>query len=140
MLPDAVRSRAFRSAETAHSGIGVSLVLLSQACGSEEPKKKAQGPSYMGQGDGGDPSGGSDATGKAAATAPTQPPPDKPTVKRGPGDGCEPGFGECDGNPETVCEQNLNLVTSCGAGPATAVAVREAGPQLQGSGERQEDS
>jgi hypothetical protein len=30
------------------------------------------------------------------------------------GDGCEPDTAECDGNPETVCEGNLTLVTSCG--------------------------
>jgi hypothetical protein len=31
-----------------------------------------------------------------------------------PGDGCPEGMAECDGNPDTVCERNINLPTSCG--------------------------
>jgi hypothetical protein len=118
--------------------------LSSQACGSAEDKKKPQNKPYPGAGgdeSGGQASGagakdsgdggvsGSGATpGSGAASGAGN----VPTGGSGGTDGgappngdagaggspvgpeCEPGKGECDGDPDTVCERNLTLVTSCG--------------------------
>lgn len=121
--------------------LGATFVLLSQACGSEDDKKKSPPVRYDGSaGEGGAQanSGGSSALpdagdpGAAVGGEPTGGTPSTtgeggmPIVAGAagsmsggtggvdPGANCDPGFGECDGDPETVCEQNLNLVTSCG--------------------------
>jgi hypothetical protein len=119
-------------------------VLLAQACGSSDGKKKTMGPQYAGGGEGGEssggskPTGGKDGSGGVAASGNDggqtgadagnagTPGTVEPTAGAGPeatggaggavgsGDDCPTGFGECDDNPLTVCEQDLNLVTSCG--------------------------
>lgn len=142
--------------------LGVSVVVLSQACGSEDDKKKTPPKDYQTGGEGGDDGAnaggssadpndgghsGSGATSGSSATAGTSGNGGTPSTTGGtpatndggtpatndggmpgmtgdgglgggamtdPGDGCEPGFGECDDNPSTVCEQALTLVTSCG--------------------------
>jgi hypothetical protein len=131
--------------------LGVSVVLLSQACGSEDDKKKSPPVPYEGRGgEGGDgpAAGGSSnpadagqpGSGNAAGTGgtPSTTGGGTPSMTGGgtpsmtgdagtansagssgaggndSGDGCEPGMGECDGDPETVCEQPLSLITSCG--------------------------
>ncbi len=125
--------------------LGATFVLLAQACGSSDGKKKTPGPQYSGGGQGGESSGGSKPTGGKAGTGGSgatsndagqtsveggkagAPSIDEPTAGAdvGPaggaggatssGDGCPTGFGECDDDAATVCEQDLNLVTSCGA-------------------------
>jgi hypothetical protein len=122
--------------------LGASVVVLSQACGSSEGKKKVPGPHYTagGEASGGasdTPKGGKSSGGTAGSTNDAgQPGNDagSPTGVSGSaaqggmesgvagaggaagqsGDGCPTGQGECDDNPATVCEQNLNLITSCG--------------------------
>lgn len=134
------------------------MVLLAQACGSEDGKKKSP-PSKFTPGEGGENAGGNPNAGGGETTAgtagssgsgatsgngaggePTTPGGDggatgmtgeagmpstgdagMPGVNGGaggatdPGSDCPTGKDECDGNPLTVCEQSLNLVTSCGA-------------------------
>jgi hypothetical protein len=140
--------------------LGVSIAVLSQACGSEDDKKKSPPSKYEGSaGEGGDgvnaggssaePSDGGNPASGAVSDAGGTPGTSgavgvggtpsmtgdggTPTMTgdggtpsmtgdgglggggpTDPGDGCEPGFGECDGNTSTVCEQALTLVTSCG--------------------------
>ncbi len=118
--------------------LGATFVLLAQACGSSDGKKKTTGPHYSSGGEGGESSGGSKPTGGKAGTGGSGASSnnagqaseggragassvEEPTAGVGPaggagssGDSCPTGFGECDDNPQTVCEQDLNLVTSCG--------------------------
>jgi hypothetical protein len=125
--------------------LGLCCVLTSQACGSEDGKKSSRpdkeytgageggassdgggsandgGTSSrpdggtpgeagaIGSGDAGSPGGGTSGTAGTAGTSGAS------GAGGDPGDGCEAGKAECDGNPLTVCEQALNLVTSCGA-------------------------
>ncbi len=134
--------------------LGAAVLLLFQACGSEDDKKKNVGPGYEPSENGGDAGadtggtgtggsvseggtgantseggtegGGTDAGGTAAGGA------SGGTSSGGtnsggaanggdatggngdPGVPCQEGFAECDGNPSTVCEQDLGLVLSCG--------------------------
>lgn len=121
----------------------MSVVLLAQACGSDDGKKTAPGKTYQpggGEGgedgnvtagkaggggsagsgsgtDGGAPLGG--ATGEGA-TSGSSTDGGTPSGDAGAGgqpstDECPTGFGECDDDASTVCEQSLTLVTSCGA-------------------------
>jgi hypothetical protein len=124
--------------------LGVVCALLSQACGSEDDKKTSRpekeyvsageggtspgagGSSNdggtLGSDDGGTPASGGDGGTTGSGDGGTTGSGDAGTTGTGtagaggePGDGCEPGKAECDGDPLTVCEQALNLVTSCGA-------------------------
>lgn len=120
------------------------MVLLAQACGSEDGKKKSPPLPYSasgegGQGEGGGNTAGTDNTGATAgssvgassgegggpnlATGGEANPSGGDSSGSGgasggaggqPGGSCEPGFGDCDDDP-TVCEQDFNLVTNCGA-------------------------
>lgn len=123
--------------------LGVSVVLLSQACGSEDDKKKSPPTKYDGSGgEGGESHDAGGSTNSADAGEPgsgnTAGSGGTPSMTGGgtpsmtgdggvpngvggtgaggdePIDGCEPGMGECDDDPETVCEQDLTLITSCG--------------------------
>jgi hypothetical protein len=123
--------------------LGVSVAFLSQACGSEDDKKKSPPSKYDGSGgEGGDGSNAGGSSSSADASEPgsgnTSGSGATPSMTDGgttnmlgdggtaasvggngaggdqPGDGCEPGTGECDGKPETVCEQDLTLITACG--------------------------
>ena len=60
-----------------------------------------------GSGGGAGASGAAGASGSAGADAGTD-------ASDG-GTGCPAGTGECDGNPATVCEADLTLITSCGS-------------------------
>ncbi|HVY27372.1 MAG TPA: hypothetical protein VHB79_12530 [Polyangiaceae bacterium] len=137
--------------------LGASAVILAQACGSADDKKKAQPTThYQGGGEGGEgnsstggskptagsggragasTTGGSGGTenvsGGEAGQSSTTEGGTAPTTGSG-GEGgmslsgtagaagadagptCPTGFGECDDDPGTVCEQSLSLVTSCG--------------------------
>lgn len=126
------------------------MVLLAQACGSEDGKKKSPPSKFMpgegGESAGGNPNaGGSESTagtagssgsgatsGSGAGGEPMTPGGEggttgmtgdggMPATGEGgasgspsTGDDCPEGKAECDGDPLTVCEQSLNLVTSCG--------------------------
>lgn len=117
---------------------------MSQACGSEDDKKTARpnkpyagageggtasnfggssndAAGIDGSGDGGTPAKGGDGGTTNNGDAGTTSNGDAGTTGNGTagaggelGDGCEAGTAECDGDPLTVCEQALNLVTSCG--------------------------
>ena len=117
--------------------LGASLVLVSQACGSEDAKKKAPPREFTpdggeGGGDGtsgtntgatsgrsaggtsGDGAGG-ESVGPIGGT-PNMTGDAGATSSAGAGgiagDGCEPGFGNCDADPD--CEQDLTSVNTCG--------------------------
>lgn len=131
--------------------LGASVVILAQACGSSDDKKKAQPPThYTSGGEGGEGNGSSGGSkpmagsagqagksntggnvtggeagqstttdggtgastsgGEAGATMSSQ----AGAAGADTGSMCPAGFGECDDDPGTVCEQNLGLVTSCG--------------------------
>ena len=109
--------------------VGAWVVLLSQACGSSDDKKTSPGAKYTsgaGQGgEGGESSGNSGTqstggmSGESSGGQSTNGEGGRDNTPGGAGgadvgDGCEPGFAECDGDPATICEQDLNLVTSCG--------------------------
>jgi hypothetical protein len=117
--------------------LGLALVYLASACGSEDDKKKDQNKDYNAGGDdtnagGGSmkPDGGADATdggattttggatgvdgGTTGATGTDGGTTGDAGMAGSTGDSCGPGKGECDGDPETVCEQDLRLITSCG--------------------------
>lgn len=115
-------------------------MLLAQACGSSDAKKKSPSTRYASggegvQGDGGASTSGQNSgatAGSLGASANAGQGGDANLVAGGqanssgsggadsagaggqPGNSCEPGFGDCDGNPSD-CEQDLNLVTNCGA-------------------------
>lgn len=128
--------------------LGASVVLLAQACGSEDGKKNAPNRfnpndggenaggqanaggtessgtagssgsgATSGNGAGGDPTPGGGTTGMTGDGGMSSEGGSTMTGEGGlsgmPGDSCEPGFGNCDADPD--CEQNFNLVTSCGA-------------------------
>lgn len=122
---------------------GASVVLLAQACGSEDGKKKSPQLPYSGAGEGGQgesagvagnhagaPNTGATAGSGVGASSGEGGGPDTTTGgvanpsggAANPAGGaggqagisCEPGFGDCDDDPSD-CEQDLNLVTNCGA-------------------------
>jgi hypothetical protein len=120
--------------------LGVVLFIgLTQACGSNDDKKSSPRKPRPSAGEAGESSGsgargseggapgtgdgGMPASGATAATAATGATVgDAGNTGSGeagsggePGGGCPSGTAECDGDPLTVCEQALNLVTSCGA-------------------------
>jgi hypothetical protein len=122
--------------------VGASFVLLAQACGSDDGKKAVPGKTYQpGGGEGGEASGGKGGKGGTAGSGGTETLGGKsgsdggapfggstatgatggtPSGDAGAGgepviDACPAGFGECDDDASTVCEQALTLITSCGA-------------------------
>ena len=108
----------------------VSAVLafvVQSACGSDDGKKKAPGPTYHSAGDGagGEPgSGGSKSQGGDAPNGnggegATSTPADGGNAGAagaagGPGTDCPAGTADCDDNPDD-CETDATLLTSCGA-------------------------
>jgi hypothetical protein len=131
--------------------LGASVVILAQACGSSDDKKKkaGDGPDYTAGGEGGEmTSGGGSKSGSAGMSSGANGGVSVGTsageagqstsgnggsavgeagmsnqagttaqggaAGNGAGDDCPVGFGECDNDPTTVCEQNLSLITSCG--------------------------
>ena len=119
--------------------LGASAIVLSQACGSSDGKKKNPSVHYVSGGEAsggaaGESNAGKTSGGTAGTSSAGQPSNEggaPPGASGSPdqggmtsviggaagqsGDGCAVGRGECDDDPETVCEQNLTLVTSCGA-------------------------
>lgn len=119
--------------------VGVVFGLLTQSCGSSADKKKTgPGPDFGEAGEGGASSGGksgassggksgaSNASGGLGGSAGEAGGSSGPETSGGAGGDagmsgggagpdCPDGFAECDGDLSDVCEQNLNLVTSCGA-------------------------
>ncbi len=113
--------------------VGISFGLLTQSCGSSNDKKKA-GPGPDPGGDAGETANGgsgaksgSGGKGGAGNSSGTGNGGDSGSAgDSGAGDGgmsatagttgsdCPTGFGECDDDATTSCEQDLSLVTSCG--------------------------
>lgn len=130
--------------------LGISVAFLSQACGSEDDKKKSppkyDGSAGEGGGDGSNGGGTSSADAGEPGSGNTSGSGGSPNTTDGgssnmtgggssnmtgdggspngvggsgaggdgSGDGCDPGMGECDGNPATICEQDLTIITACG--------------------------
>lgn len=126
------------------SVLGAVVLVLSQACGSSDPKGHGKDVRYTPSGDGGDggdgassgrggtanPGGGQDGAagdgrGGVGATSGTanQGSSGEAGESAAAGSGgeagattseCPTGYAECDDDPSTVCEQNIGLITACG--------------------------
>lgn len=126
--------------------LGAVVLLLSQACGSDDPKNAVQDRRYQ-PSDGGEGGNDGSSTSKGASAGEGGSAGDGSgatstgATSGGAGDGaggeagsslggmsgsgnggeagsglaaCDPGYAECDGDPSTVCEQNIGLITACG--------------------------
>jgi hypothetical protein len=120
--------------------LGVAFGFVSQSC-SSDPAKKKVGPTFTpdagaagesgggtnGMSGGATGTSGSTSTGGAGDTAGAMATAGESNAgAAGSGTDCPAGFGECNGNLTDLCEQSLNLVTSCGSCTTTCASTHGA--------------